>query len=257
MKFEKISENQIRCTLDSKDFSELNLKLSELAYGSDKANALFHDMIQKASDECNFKTEDMPVMIEAIPLAQDSLVVLITKVSDPDELDNRFSNFTAPPAGLVPERTEPEIKHYADEILNCCDHLGKLLGDKLADKLLPGANGIPVSDDPLAPDHSDVNIVRNLSKVYSFDSFEAVISLAHLINRFYHGENTLFKDPKTGRYYLAVNLSEHTASEFNKVCNIISEYGQTEQPSSAGYSFYEEHYETIVKNKATQVLSKL
>lgn len=257
MKFEKISENQIRCTLDSNDFSEMNLKLSELAYGSDKANALFHDMIMKASDECNFKTEDMPVMIEAIPLAADSLVVLITKVSDPDELDTRFSNFTAPPEDLAPEPAEPQIKHYADEILNCCDHLGKLLGEKLAEKLLPTGNGIPVSDDPLSPDHSEINIIKNLGKVYSFDSFEAVISLAHLINRFYHGENTLFKDPHSGRYFLTVNLSEHTASEFNKVCNIISEYGKTEQPSPAGLAFYEEHYETIIRNKATQVLSKL
>ena len=35
MKLERISENQIRCTLTRSDLAERELKLSELAYGSE------------------------------------------------------------------------------------------------------------------------------------------------------------------------------------------------------------------------------
>ncbi|MFW5645973.1 MAG: adaptor protein MecA, partial [Acetivibrio ethanolgignens] len=43
MKIEKISDNQIRCTLSKKDLLERELRISELAYGTEKAKALFRD----------------------------------------------------------------------------------------------------------------------------------------------------------------------------------------------------------------------
>ena len=42
MKIERLNENQIRCTLSKEDLVNREIKLSELAYGSDKAKRLFH-----------------------------------------------------------------------------------------------------------------------------------------------------------------------------------------------------------------------
>ena len=41
MKIEKINDNQIRCTLTRDDLNNRQLKLSELAYGTEKAKELF------------------------------------------------------------------------------------------------------------------------------------------------------------------------------------------------------------------------
>lgn len=261
MKIERINDNQIRCTLDRNDLTERQLQLSELAYGSDKANALFRDMIRQASAECNFEAEDLPLMIEAIPVSPDCLVLLITKCSDVDELDTRFSSFTTPPAGddTVSAPEEPEEKAYADEILNCFDHLSSILGEQLSNKLL-GTNATPdksIRNNIEGEGSEGAPLIRNLSKIYSFRSLDEVITAARIINRFYHGENTLYKDPSAGMYYLVVNLSEHTAGEFNKVCNILSEYGTVQKTAPLGIVHYEEHFEVIVRNKATQILSKM
>lgn len=106
MRIEKISDKQIRCTLNKKDLSDRELRISELAYGTDKAKALFRDMMQQASYEFGFETEDIPLMIEAIPMYPDTLVLLITKVEDPDELDTRFSNFSDDPDDMLYEDNE-------------------------------------------------------------------------------------------------------------------------------------------------------
>ena len=98
MRIEKINEHQIRCTLYQKDLKDREIRISELAYGTEKARALFRDMMQQASYELGFEAEDIPLMIEAIPMLPDALILLITKVEDPDELDTRFSNFTDDPA---------------------------------------------------------------------------------------------------------------------------------------------------------------
>ncbi|HCL04187.1 MAG TPA: competence protein, partial [Lachnoclostridium phytofermentans] len=94
MKLEKISDTQIRCTLNKEDLMDRELRISELAYGSDKAKQLFREMMQQAAYEFGFEAEDIPLMIEATPVSADCLVLVITKVEDPDELDTRFSNFT-------------------------------------------------------------------------------------------------------------------------------------------------------------------
>lgn len=41
MKIEKVNDNQIRCTLTREDLDSRHLKLSELAYGTEKAKSLF------------------------------------------------------------------------------------------------------------------------------------------------------------------------------------------------------------------------
>ena len=86
MKIEKVNENQIRCTLTKADLADRELKISELAYGTEKAKSLFRDMMQQASYEFGFDAEDIPLMIEAIPLNSECIVLVITKVEDPEEL---------------------------------------------------------------------------------------------------------------------------------------------------------------------------
>ena len=54
MRIEKINEHQIRCTLYQKDLKDREIRISELAYGTEKARALFRDMMQQASYEFGF-----------------------------------------------------------------------------------------------------------------------------------------------------------------------------------------------------------
>ena len=90
MRIERINDNQIRCTLNKRDLAERHLKISELAYGSDKAKKLFRDMMEQAHMDYGFEADDIPLMIEAIPTSRDSIVLVITKVDNPEELEERF-----------------------------------------------------------------------------------------------------------------------------------------------------------------------
>ena len=62
MKIEKINDNQIRCTLTRDDLAQRQLKLSELAYGSEKAKSLFREMMQQAASEFGFESDNLPLM---------------------------------------------------------------------------------------------------------------------------------------------------------------------------------------------------
>ena len=94
MKIEKVNDNQIRCTLTREELEDRHIKISELAYGSAKAKSLFKDMVEQANYEFGFETNDIPLMVDAIPLPSESIVLIITKVEYPYELDTRLSKFS-------------------------------------------------------------------------------------------------------------------------------------------------------------------
>lgn len=245
MKLEKISDTQIRCTLNREDLNERQLRISELAYGSEKARALFREMMQQASYELGFETDDIPLMIESIPISPDCLVLNITKVEEPDELDTRFSNFT--PSIEIEDISSDNTDYLADEILNCFEHIAEIINKKDQQK----------EDN----DNTNVNFNNNLLtnpliKLFSFSTFKEVAELSHILIPFFFGDNTLYKNPLNNRYYLKLSMSDHTPEDFNKVCNIISEFGKTERVTYATMEYFNEHYEIIIKDNALQVLSE-
>lgn len=252
MKIEKISDNQIRCTLTKEDLISRELKLSELAYGTEKVESLFRDMIQQASFEFGFEVGDIPIMIEAIPISTESLVLVITKVEDPEELDTRFSSFTSMKATDISDDYDKEM--YADEIISHIEDMEK--GASSKDDINELSELIDI--DEAKSDKKSIKektIQANLIRIYSFKNLDEVINLSKVLYGFYIGKNSLYKNPNTLEYYLVLSKSSHSPEEFNKVCNMASEYGRTFKSTYATKSYLNEHFDIIIKNDAINILS--
>ena len=241
MKIEKINENQIRCTLTRADLEDRHLKISELAYGTEKAKSLFHDMMQQEGFEVGFEADDIPLMIEAIPSSSDSIVLIITKVEDPEELDTRFSKFAPSPF----DDTDTSKKAVPDKLEGAEEFLQLLNKVKEAVAEMPGKNGKPEA------------VIRPAVRLFSFGSLDRVIEAAHLLSPMYQGINTLYKDPSDGFFILAVTQSGHSKSDFSKICNMLTEYGILEKSTPASLAYLEEHCETIISREAVQHLASL
>lgn len=255
MKIEKVSENQIKCTLSREDLASRHLRISELAYGSDKARELFQDLMQQAHYELGFEADNLPLMIEAIPVSGECLVLLVTKVEDPEELDTRFSNFTPLSPRNEADSTEHEVPAYADEILNCFEHLEELL-DKLSsdeNKKAHKKRNISINDS----EQQLPEIKNAMTKVYVFNSFQKLRSLAKMLASVYAGSNTLYLDEDTKHYYLVVRMSEHSPEQFNKICNILSEYGTSAHTTYATPAYFEEHMRILIAEDAIFQLANI
>ena len=238
MKIEKISDNQIRCTLTRADLADRQLQLSELAYGTEKAKSLFRDMMQQAAFEFGFEAEDIPLMIEAIPSA-DSIVLIITKVEDPEELDTRFSKFAPSSIADAKKKNTPGKLEGAEGLL---DLLGKVQES---------------FETQAAQTNTDKKDSGNNIRLFSFPVMENVLKAAHLLAPMYHGSNTLYKDDQEEMYLLALAQSDHSTADFNRICNMLSEYGALESASGATFAFLEEHCETFLSGNAVQQLANI
>lgn len=268
MKIEKLNENQIRCTLNKTDLAEHHVRLQELAYGTDRAKALFREMMQKASDDVGFEVGDIPLMIEAIPVNPDCLILIITKVEDPEELDTRFSRFTKASDSDYNEEDMDEEEDDSDfsqsesgdsgsaSIFDVLDNIVENL-EAVRNASSNKSNFQPLSAAiPKASKEKD-NKNYDVYRIFVFTSLDNVTSAAEQLNGIYDGENTLFKSPSDSKYYLILNQSEHTSDEFNLVCNTLCEFGSKIKTTYAMPYYMAEHFTPIVKRTALQTLATL
>lgn len=231
MKIEKVNENQIRCTLTREDLASRELKISELAYGTEKAKTLFRDMMRQANFEFGFEAEDIPLMIEAIPLNAECIVLIITKVEDPEELDTRFSRF-------APSVTEDGEEEYSaedtDEVLDLFRRL---------------------QTTPAEADAQEQPTEAVLSRIFLMDSLRQAMDVCRLIAAGYNGMSALYKDNSGQRYFLMLTSDAGLREDFDRVCNILSEYGTLQRSFSGSESYLSEHCETLIPHDAVHALS--
>ncbi len=260
MKLERINENQIRCTLTGQDLADRHLKLSELAYGSAKAKHLFQDMMQLASCELGFEADDIPLMIEAIPLASGSIILNVTKVEYPEELDTRFSNFSDYgdyPDYFDEDEEEEEYAARADSILDLFRKLNDALVPPDAEVQDPeDGSFIPLKDTAPAARLAALAAAADLERLFSFREMDPIIRLAHVLNGFYNGDNSLYLDTQNNVYYLLVHKNEHTPADFNRVCNIAAEYAYVNQFEALAKPYFEEHFVCVRAHTALQSLAQ-
>lgn len=276
MKIERINENQIRCTLSKNDLVERQLKISELAYGSDKAKDLFRDMMEQANIDFGFEADDIPLMIEAIPTSRESIVLVITKVDNPEEFDERFERFGLRSHddndaydSIYDEDDEEEpglLDPDSEAIVNCFEQLHELMEETSeAEDKKDGSEFIPLSE-ALRNRQKDTKKKKDTAKkpetlhdklrVYSFSSIDPIIEAAHLVPGSYSGRNSLWKNEKSGLYYLLMNRGT-AKNAFRSACAMIQEFGKEEHITYATPEFFAEHYQPILKDKALKQLAKL
>ena len=287
MKLEKLSDTQIRCTLSKEDLSQRQLHLSELAYGSEKAKELFRDMMQQASIELGFEADNIPLMIEAIPISNDCLVLVVTKVEDPDELDTRFSRFSKI---NMDDSFDEDFSDIDDTDFEEMDFLDDEDDIDMDDEPLPFS---PSSDfdnadsdastsskersaiddalDLIAPFTQAIAQAKkeamrkkkeNPSSVqdcqyYSFQNFSQAAQLGAFLAPFFEGESSLYKDSFSNNYYMILRKTQSENNTFHRACNIAADFGVRISASYATPAYFREHFERIVEENAVEMLGEL
>ncbi len=255
MKIEKINDNQIRCTLDKLDLTSRQISLAELAYGSEKAKKLFSEMMYKAATELGFEADDIPIMIEAIPVSSEALIIIITKIEEPEELDTRFSKFTSPDDSdedfyddnmfeledsddYIPEETHNSPNEFKDIL----DLYRQYKQQALAN---PSKNS------------KETNLGMNFL-LYTFKDLDTLTSMSKQLASVYKGKSTLYKHSINSGYYLLLESNNLSAADlYNKYDATLSEYGQSEKAVYASKAYLNEHAKILIKDKAINQLSKI
>ncbi|WP_130836217.1 adaptor protein MecA [Lachnoclostridium sp. Marseille-P6806] len=252
MKIERLNDNQIRCTLTGEDLAKRNIRLSELAYGSDKARRLFSDMMQQAAVQFGFSADNIPLMIEAIPLNSESIVLVVTKVEDPEELDTRFSNF-AP-------SVEKEAGGDDAGSPSTFERLMDAIRQGPAEAEPEARGGAGGNDEAAGKGLADLRRYIFTHRLFSFENMNDVIAAARLASPDL-GPDThcaLYFSETAGRYHLVLAFPDPDAvKKHQNVLACLSEYGAPEVMSFARELHLQEHERAVCPENALATLAAL
>ncbi len=257
LKIEKVNDNQIRCTLTKEDLADRELKISEIAYGSEKARSLFRDVMQQASYEYGFEAENIPLMIEAVPMSSGCVVFIITKVEDPEELDTRFSKF-APSVRSEEDSYEDEGELVDDvsgsigEVFDLFKRITSQVSEAARKKL--EENG---GQDASAKEADKPVKVENDTKLYSFQGMDTLVKACKVIDSIYTGASGLYKNPSNGKYYLLLFRDGFPAKDFIRIGNLLLEYGSPEKSGPSTLAYIDEHFDSLIVKDAVHAMAQI
>ena len=214
--------------------------MSELAYGSDKAKDLFRDMMEKANDEYGFEADNIPLMIEAIPMSGECIVLVITKVEDPEELDTRFSKFAPDIDESEEDSSDESTTDFAEDIVNISD-----LFKKFKEAVTP-------KEEPKAPAGGSFR-----GMAFSFERIKDLMDISVGASYLFSGTSALYKSLDNDEYMLTISRGNMDVTDFVQVCNMFSEFGAPTKGKSISENYLKEHYDTIIKEDAINVLAGL
>lgn len=219
MKIEKISDTQIRVTLNHSDLQNRDIKIGELAYGSTKAQALFRDMMAKAYEDFGFEAENVPLMIEAVPLSTDSIMIVVTKVDDPNQIEERLE--------AIGER--PTHRTFKES-----------LESKLSDL------------QPLTKEDPKTTVPLSRTLMYTFKNLEDVTHASHYIQHLYFGETTLYKYDT--QYFMILEPNKNKKTNIELLKSMLNEFGEEGTSSDLNETFLKEHAKALITSNALDIL---
>lgn len=236
MRIEKINSNQIKCVLDKDELLKRHINVSELAYGSDKAQELFKDMMQQASFEFGFESGSAPLMIEAVPLSSDGIMLIITKVDNPEDLDDKYTGLTMPSSRTF-KKKETDEEEMADYDLDLLEDIDPELDD------------------------DDVNTVSDNTIsaffIYAFNSLDDLSDASKYLDFFEVTSDRVYKTSETKQYLLSIQTDSVTKADCKVIRGKLSEYGEAVQCRKSKLNYFDEHYEIIIKEGAISKLKAL
>lgn len=258
MVFEKLNDNQIKCVLDKEDLFSRKINIKDLFYGSLETEQLFKEVVSRAQANFDFNIQKFPISIEAVPLPNDTLVIIITIVEDPEEIDSRFSRFTPDPNAASDKlfSSKADTSSGSEDIFSFFSNIANQISNSPKDSpedsnLFDSVkNDFSSFDSAIAKDPDGTMLI-----IFKFENIDKIIELSNMLIKIYNDNNSLYKLGTS--YYLFVYNTEHNEETFFKICDLISEYGNPVINSPTTSEHILEHAELIIADTAIQELSQI
>lgn len=246
MKIEKLNNDQVRIVLGQDDLKARELSLRDLAYGSDKTKALFDDMVHTAENQFGFEPSGKPLMIEAIPMPDETLMITLTRVSGRAEAGGMYGS-NVPGLGTPLSPDEAELPGL-EELDSKSPEEAKALIEQLLSEM---EEAVGASDN--APKRRKDG--EGGTKIFAFPRFKELRELAAAFPASSPVMNSLYKE-EGGDYYLIVRYRKQS-KEVVRALNVINEFCPDELTETYAEALVEEHCKLVIKRRALQKLSEI
>ncbi len=251
MRFEKINENKLKIELTKEDLIKHNIKISDIAFGSDNSRKLLHDIMAQAFEELDFEPDNLPLVIEAVPTSGFSINIFITKIQDENELEENL--------GKVAKQNEKSLdglsllEKFTNEFEQAIKN--KLTDKESTDSFKEKDTANNKEDNSKNQNAQQKSILEKTEIIYKFTSLDDVIDLSHVLQECYTGKSILYKHDEI--FYLLLNARGYDKSDVVKLRLTLDEFGDFVSTHKVAQGFLNEHGLVILKSDVFRKLGKV
>lgn len=286
MRFEKINENKVKIELTKEDLVKHNIKLTDIAFGSDSSRRVLHDIMTQAFDELEFEPDNLPLVIEAVPTSSFSINIFITKMRTEEEFEanvekvakqneknlqglNLLEKFTNDFEKMTKDIIGDDIdistifKDSEDDLLELVEELDKdsknskdavsIKSNKSNEEKAKVMKEKLIEKDKIKK--TKVSILNKTEIIYKFEKIDDIIALSHSLAKFYTGKSRLYKHEDV--YYILFDAKGYEKLDIVKLRLTLDEFGEFVSTHKVAKGFLNEHGKVILKSDVLKKLNKV
>lgn len=229
MKFEKMDNGSLRCTLTQDDLVQNGIELDDFFSNTQNAREFLEKLIRIAEDEVGFKTTGNMMSIQAAIMSEDEVVLTFSEsqVSSSEILEH-IRNMFGSSAAKERQTSQSDLK---DDIL-------KEAGGKEREEALN-------------------NDKEGYSYLLTFVSLTGVRRFCQVLPKAQKAKSRLYYLDQKQLYFLWADLNDATRGYVYEFVTASMEYARSIEKDSIRRNFLDEHADVVIKERALELLKKL
>lgn len=231
MKFEKMDNGTLRCTLTQEDLEQNGVELEDFFSNTKNARDFLEKLIRIAEDEVGFRASGNMMSIQAAIMSEDEIVLTFSESQvNGSEIIEHLKNMFGSSNAVEKQTKKEDIK---DDIL-------KEVG-----------NAKQQTEEKIEGDR------EGYAYLLTFVSFSNVRKFCQILPENQEAKSRLYYLDKKKQYFLWADLNNSTRSYVYEFVAASMEYAKSIEKDSVRSTYLEEHAEVIVKERALETLAKL
>lgn len=231
MKFKKIDDNNVRCTIAEDEIEEMGYTLEEIMKNGERTKEFMDHIFAMAQKQCQVDFS-MALRTVQAELRSDHTLCLTFSQYETEEVFKSDKLFHSLMAALEKAKQE------------------SYTGEKDAEE-----ENVPQEHDALDLPEEESKGLPETIVLLVFDDMDHVLRFAKQMRKSITPKNSLLKHKK--KYYLRMDMTGFSYEQVQKLSMITDEYVEEVVAGSAKSAYIEEHGEVLVKNEAIEHLKQL
>ncbi len=229
MKFEKMDNGSLRCTLTQDDLEQNGIELDDFFSNTQNAREFLEKLIRIAEDEVGFKTTGNMMSIQAAIMSEDEIVLTFSEnqVSSAEILEH-IRNMFGTSSGKEQRLKQPDVK----------------------DDILKEAGGQEIEE--TAEDDGE-----GYAYLLTFDTLTDVRRFCQVLPKTRKAKSRLYYLGQKQQYFLWTDLNDTTRGYVYEFVTASMEYAKSIEKDSVRRKFLDEHADIVIKEHALELLKKL
>lgn len=230
MRFEKMENGSLRCTLTHEDLEQNGIELDDFFSNTPTAREFLEKLIRIAEDEVGFRATGNMMSIQAAILSEDEIVLTFSEshVSSSEILEHIRNMFGSSAAAEIEQQVQTDVK---DDIL-------KEAGDQAREKRIEGDR-------------------EGYAYLLTFLSFTSVKKFCRILPVNKDVDSRLYYLDQKKQYFLRADLNRSTRGYVYEFVAASMEYAKAIEKDSARSKFLDEHADIILKEHALETMARL